>query len=117
MTLPEAILYILLEEREQKFSYQSAFDGGRSELGGAVTDFVISMGGYALAVLVNGDYWHMLPAQVMRDIETVERVTGQMFEGEKITQTLMVWESTLLSCDRERAVDLLLTGVEVGRTM
>jgi len=116
MTLPEAIFYILLQEREVSFDYQSAFDGGRAELGGYVVDFVLRMGSYALAVLVNGDYWHTLPSQVLRDFATKERVTGQYFEDLLIAQTLEVWESTLLSCDRERAVDLLLIGIEVGRT-
>ena len=116
MTLPEGLFYTLLEERDISFSYQEAMLGGRSELGGAVTDFVLRMGGYALAILVNGDYWHSLAPQVMRDIETKERVVGQYFEGMMVTQALEIWESTLLSCDRERAVDLILTGVEVGKT-
>jgi hypothetical protein len=115
MTLPEALFYILLEERKISFSYQSAFDGGRAELGGVVVDFVLRMGSYAIAVLVNGDYWHTLPQQIVRDAETKEQVLGQFFEDLVIGQALEIWESTLLSCDRERAVDLLLQGVEVGR--
>ncbi len=115
MTLPESIFYSLLEDRGVEFSYQSSFDGGRSELGGEVVDFVVDMGGYALAVLVNGDYWHSTPDQIRRDQESIESVTGQYFNGLQITATLIIWESTLLGCNRERAVDLLLTGVEVGK--
>lgn len=115
ITLPEALLYVLLEERDIKFDYQSALLGGRQELGGLVVDFIIDMGGYALAVLVNGDYWHTLPAQMLRDDRTKEEVVGQSYEGVVISLALSIWESTLLGCNRERAVELLLTGVEVGR--
>lgn len=115
ITLPEAIMMQLLEDRHLAYSYQSAFDGGRQELGGLVVDFVVLQAGTAIAVLVNGDYWHSLPAQRERDLETKEQVLGQEFQGNVITHGLEIWESTLLGCNRERAVELLLVGIEVGR--
>lgn len=115
MTFPEGILYIMLEDRNRTFSYQSPLDGGRTSLGGYVVDFIIDMGGYAFAVLVNGDYWHSLRFQEERDLETKLNVVGQEYEGLTIEAVLEIWESTLLSCSRDDAVDQLLIGLEVGK--
>lgn len=115
MTFPEAIYYYGLEKRRITFDYQSAMNGGRTELGGAVVDFILDMGSHAIGVLVNGNYWHNTPVQRARDFETKEIVTGQFWQGRIISTVIDVWESKLLSCDRDNAVDRSLHGEEVGQ--
>lgn len=115
MTLPEAIYYFELEKRKITFDYQSAMGGGRTELGGAVVDFILDMGSHAVGILVNGNYWHSNPVQRARDFETKEVVTGQFWQGKIISVVIDVWESKLLSCDRGNAVDRSLFGDEVGQ--
>lgn len=115
MTLPEAIFYYGLEKRERKFFYQTSIEGGRTELGGMVVDFIVDMGGIGLGVLVNGDFWHSKPEQRMRDLETRLRVIGMNYQGLIITDCLEIWESVLMSCMRDEAIDALLNGIEWGR--
>lgn len=115
ITLPEAILYYELEKRKRQFFYQTSLEGGRTELGGMVVDFIIDFGGTGLGVLVNGDFWHSKPEQRMRDLETRIRVIGMEYQGLIITDCLEIWESVLMSCMRDEAISALLQGIEWGR--
>lgn len=116
ITYPEAIFWYELEVlRIEDFSYQSALFGGRAELGGLVVDFVVNVGGFNVAILVNGNWWHNRPEQRERDFTTKEQVIGQTWQGIPILYCVEVWESKLLSCDRHDTVIRALRGEEVGQ--
>lgn len=116
ITYPEAIFWYTLEKLNvEEFSYQSALFGGRAELGGLVVDFIVNVGGFNVAVLVNGNWWHNRPVQRERDFLTKESVIGQTWQGVPILYAVEIWESKLLSCDRTDAVIRALRGEEVGQ--
>jgi hypothetical protein len=116
ITYPEAIFWWLLEKlKREEFDYQSSIFGGRTELGGLVVDFLVDMGGYYVAVLVNGNYWHNKPEQRERDFLTKESVIGQTWQGSPILYAVEIWESKLLSCDRFDTAVRTLRGEDVGQ--
>lgn len=114
ITYPEAITYYLLEKRKIEFSFQSSLDGGRAELGGLVADFLLDNGGAGLAIQVHGNYWHSKPEVRERDILYNELIIGRVWNGIVITQVVEVWESKLMSCDREEVIDKALLGQGMG---
>jgi len=114
ITYPEAITYYLLEKRRLKFYFQSSFDGGRTEFGGLVADFIVDIGGIAIALQVQGNYWHNKPEIRERDILYNERIVGDQYAGLVITTVIEVWESKLMSCDRDDTIERALQGEGVG---
>jgi hypothetical protein len=90
-TLPERIVFKALLIRGMKpgrdFDFQSSLDGGRKELGGMVVDFII----YTLppiALRIQGDYFHGLPAAILKDAKQRSRLEQLGFE----VRDLQEWE-------------------------
>lgn len=114
-TLPEMVALEYLERAGERFTYQAQVMGGWRQ-GGLVPDFVVSRGGNALALLINGVYWHNLPGKSEVDATSKLRLVGQYVNGARITDAIIVWESALLSPARERVLDAALQGVELGQS-
>lgn len=114
ITYPEAITYYLLEKRKVEFDFQVSQEGGRTELGGLVADFIVDYGGIGLALQVHGNYWHNKPEVRERDILYNERIIGQNVNGIIINEVVELWEDSLMGCRREEAMDKALLGIGVG---
>lgn len=115
MTYPEAIVYWMLEKRGLKFYYQTSYEGGRTELGGLVVDFLVDVGGIGVALQVQGNFWHNKPEQRERDLLVNERVVGMRYADMVIDVVVELWESKLMSCEREETMDAALLGIEMGQ--
>lgn len=113
ITLPEAIVYIYLEEMRETFEFQGDVAGGRSQYGGAVIDFYLPLN--AIIFRVQGDYWHSLPGARERDLVQKEILEGSVINGRRTTAVVDLWESQLLSCRRRRVIKLATIGIEVPR--
>ena len=114
ITYPEAITYWGLEKRKVEFDFQASADGGRTQLGGLVADFIVDYGGVGLALQVHGNYWHNKPEVRERDLLYNERIIGQQVNGIIINTVVEVWESKLMSCERDETIDKALLGIGVG---
>jgi hypothetical protein len=114
ITYPEAITYHGLEKRKVQFDFQVSEDGGRTELGGLVSDFVVDIGGIGLALQVHGNYWHNKPEVRERDLLYNEFIIGKVVNGLVISTVVEVWESKLMSCDRDEVIDKALLGIGMG---
>ena len=113
ITLPEAICFSLLQERQIEFVFQQEYNSGKTYRGGAVIDFWIPDS--ATVIRVQGDYWHGRPER--RELDEIQRgeVARSTIEGKRVQTVVDIWESRLRSCERNRAVDAALMGIELGR--
>lgn len=116
ITLPEAIVYDKLDRDREEFKYQAEIGGGRIRLGGKLPDFFLPFrGGLVLEIL--GDYWHASKRARENDLVRENALLQSTVEGVQVGQVIELWESTLLSADRDRAIDLALVGIEVARVL
>ncbi len=100
-----------LQSTGEKYTYQAELYGGFRP-GGVVPDFVVSRSGNGLALLINGTYWHR-PNGPQNDAADKLRIVGQYFNGDLITQAVIVWESRLMASDRRATMQAALSGQEL----
>lgn len=113
MTLPESIVYGQLQARQLEFVFQQEDNSGRVYRGGSVVDFWLPTMG--LVIRVNGDYYHGQPGR--RELDEIQRSTllQGTIDGVRVTNVVDIWESRLLSCQREQAIEAALNGQELGQ--
>jgi hypothetical protein len=111
-TVPELIMLDFLMEKNERYKYQAQLFGGWRS-GGLVPDFVVSRGGTARALLINGNYWHKVPGKQEKDASDKLRLTGSFYDGEVISDVTIVWESRLMSHERRATMEQALQGVEM----
>jgi len=112
-TLPELVAMDWLNSRHHHYFYQVEVLGGR-RAGGLVPDFVLPKGGEALAILVQGTYWHEGFENVQKTQTAVERLKGSIVFGQRISEVVEVWDRKLFE-DRDRVMGLAVVGIGVGR--
>jgi hypothetical protein len=110
-TVPEMIMLDFLEQKGERYKYQAQLYGGWRS-GGLVPDFVVSRGGQARALLVNGSYWHNVPGKREKDAADKLRLLNSYFDGELITGVTIVWESRLMGAGRNTVMEDALVGIE-----
>ena len=77
-TLPERLVRAWLQKSGLLFQEQSALNGGRMIIGGAVVDFLIYLGDPpGLVVRVQGDYWHSQEPRKAKDRVQYERLVAK----------------------------------------
>ncbi len=113
ITLPEAIAYAWLEKNKIDFQYQAEAYGARRFFGGAVPDFMI----YETGVVwrIQGNYWHSRPERIALDNEQKIKLGTAVIDGRRVTAVVDVWESRILSCNREHVFRLAVNGEELGK--
>lgn len=92
-SLPEWIVYDWLTRNDVPFQYQTELYGGRQYRGGILPDFVVFVGGAAMAWRVQGEYWHTRADKRARDFDEVARLLGQYVQGARIERVVDLWES------------------------
>jgi hypothetical protein len=110
-TVPELIMLDFLEMKGERYKYQAQLYGGWRS-GGLIPDFVVSRGGQARALLINGTYWHNVPGKREKDASDKLRILGSYFDGELITGVTIVWESRLMGPGRNSVMEDALAGIE-----
>lgn len=113
ITLPEAIAYIWLESQKIDFQYQAEAFGARRFFGGAVPDFMI----YETGVVwrIQGNYWHSRPERIAMDVEQKIKLGNAVIDGRRVTAVVDIWESRILSCNRDFVFKLAVNGEELGK--
>lgn len=113
ITLPEAIAYVWLQSQKIDFQYQAEAFGARRFFGGAVPDFMI----YETGVVwrIQGNYWHSRPERIALDVEQKIKLANSVIDGRRVTAVVDVWESRILSCNREHVFRLAVNGEELGK--
>lgn len=95
-TIPEAIAYYYLENRDVVFYYQSSHMGGRAVLGGLVPDFVVASGGGSGYVwLIQGNYWHGQNEVVQHDLRALRALNNVTISGVEILDVVEIWEDDI----------------------
>jgi hypothetical protein len=99
-TVPELVAYDWLKRNEVPFDYQVELQGGRSNRGGLVPDFVVREGGKGIAWLVQGDYYHSPEFQARhgqqnRDLHAGLRLRGLVYNGVRIETVVPLWENDI----------------------
>jgi hypothetical protein len=117
-TLPECVFYAELEKRGVQFTYLAQLFGGHTRLGGTEIDFLIHKGGTAIAIQVDGNYYHgrqfqLRFAQEGRDLANDLKILGATFLGMKIEHVVHVLEDAIYK-KRPMVIDLALNGVGLG---
>lgn len=114
-TMPELIMVDYLQKRGERYKYQAQLFGGWRS-GGLIPDFVVSRAGLARAILINGNYWHNVPGKKVKDASDKLRLLNSYFDGDKITDVTIVWESQLMQPNpaREAVMQDAITGIEHG---
>ena len=82
-------------------------------VGGLVPDFMLNKGGDALALLINGVYWHSGTPQRQHDETARIRLLGTKFAGLQIKYVVEVWDSKLFS-NRDATMEAAINGTELG---
>lgn len=112
ITLPEGIVFILLEAQQEEFAFQKEYASGRLYRGGAVIDFWLPNQG--TVIRVQGDWWHSRPER--RELDMIQRgeLLMSKIDGKKVENVIDVWERRLLACNRKQVVLAALQGIEMG---
>lgn len=113
MTLPEALAYIWLESEHIDFQYQAEAFGARRFFGGVVPDFMLFETGVVWRI--QGNYWHSRPERIGQDVEQKIKLANAVIDGRKVTAVVDVWESRILSCNRDYVFRLAVNGEELGK--
>jgi hypothetical protein len=112
-TVPEMIMLDFLQAKGERYKFQAQLYGGWRR-GGLVPDFVVSRGGRARALLINGIYWHNIPGKKQKDVADKLRIVNQYFDGDLITDATIIWETRIVDDpERERNMQLALEGIEL----
>lgn len=113
MTLPEGLAYIWLQSQGKDFQFQAEAFGARRFFGGAVPDFMI----YETGVVwrIQGNYWHSRPERVAQDAEQKIKLANSVIDGRRVTAVVDIWESRILSCNRDYVFKLAVNGEELGK--
>lgn len=93
-TLPELVTLDWLLRNGYDFEFQAPLFGGR-RAGGTVLDFLVFEGGKAIAIAVNGDYWHTQKSVAQRDRQLMLRLLGAEASGFRISDVVTMWESDI----------------------
>ncbi len=109
-TLPELVVYNWLEREHVAFEYQVELFGGRRLRGGLLPDFVIQHGANAIAIQVQGEYWHSKALKDDRDRAVNLRMLGQIVNGRRIEHVVEVWENDLYQKNLRNTVMNLAIG-------
>jgi hypothetical protein len=109
----ELITYDWLTQNGAQFAFQVPLNGGRSSQFGQVLDFALFTGGYAIAVPVQGDYWHSRPDVAASDELDMLSAMGQDVNGYRIEKYVTVWERQIYK-DRTMVLSFALAGLELG---
>ena len=112
-TLPESIVAWYLNKFRESYEEQGEIAGGRTRRNGVVIDFWLPI--RRVVILVNGDYWHGKPEKREKDLSQRQRLVNSDIGGIKIASIVVVWESGLLSCQREQHVRNALAGIESSK--
>jgi hypothetical protein len=110
-TVPEMIMLDFLEMKGERYKYQAQLFGGWRS-GGLIPDFVVSRGGQARSLNIQGDYWHTVPGKREKDASDKLRMIGTYFDGELITGVTFVWEHALMGASRMSVMEDALVGIE-----
>lgn len=113
ITLPEAIVFMLLEAEQEEFAYQHEYASGRLYRGGAVIDFWLP--NRATVIRVQGDYYHTKPERVELDLIQRSELAFATIDGKRVERVVDVWERRLLSAERRHVVKAALNGEELGQ--
>lgn len=113
ITLPEAIVFMLLEAEQEEFAYQHEYASGRLYRGGAVIDFWLP--NRATVIRVQGNWWHTRPERIELDLIQRSELAFAMIDGKRVERVVDIWENRLLSCGRKYVVRAALNGEELGQ--
>jgi len=113
-TIPEAIAYAWLEDRDYRFDFQSSQLGGLWVRGGAVVDFVIydlsHEGVYFWRIM--GEHWHEGDRKEHADQLQKGQLLGIRVGGLPVVAVVDLWENSLYD-DWPRCLELAEMGEEV----
>jgi hypothetical protein len=112
-TLPEALVYFILQKFGEQFVFQEEARAGRTSYGGAVVDFWLP--NLRIALRIQGNFWHSKPDQISRDEAQRAQLLGSKIDGIVVERVVDIWESRVYSCAREAVVRSALNGVEMGK--
>lgn len=93
-TTPELVVYLWLKSRGVDFDFQVEVNGGRSKTGGSVVDFVVREG-KALALRIQGNFFHEKYEQVALDEMRKRLIIGSYAGQYQIDGVVDIWESRL----------------------
>jgi len=96
-----------------QFEYQVPLAGGRQTQFGQVLDFAVFSGGGAIAIPIQGNYWHSRPDVAASDVLDKISAMGQYVGGRQIDRYATVWERQIYK-DRQTALSYALAGMELG---
>lgn len=105
ITLIESILHDWLETRKLPFVYQA-----RTNVG-STPDFLIIP--TAVAVLVQGEYFHTAAGARAEDIREIQNLPGSSSDGIVIRSAVRIWEQDVLSQYRTLYFEAAVRGDEI----
>jgi hypothetical protein len=114
----EIVMMEWFDRKHVKYVFQQWLLGGRILRGGQVTDFIVDLGGSAMVIEAQGNYWHSRPGSVQHDLEQKFALLGINIWGKKIEMVINVWESRIMQPNkamREHTMNLAMMGIEVGK--
>jgi hypothetical protein len=117
LTVPEVIVEDYLEQMGVPFISQPPVHGGRGRLGGLHPDVVIPKGGWGIAVMIQGDWFHSPQFQnkfnanqggAGRDVMATIKMKGQYVGGVRIESVVQVFEGDLMNRSSRSSVLVLM---------
>ena len=109
----ELIVYDWFTRNGVQFDYQVPIAGGRQTKLGQVLDFAVYSGGSAMALPVQGQYWHTKPDVAASDELDKLAAMGQYVNGFRIDRYVPIWENRLYK-DRNMVLSYALANVPLG---
>lgn len=113
ITLPEAVVFMLLEAEQEEFAFQHQYNSGRLYHGGAVIDFWLP--NRATVLRIQGVWWHTRPERVEQDLIQRSELAFATIDGKKVEQVIDIWENRLMAANRRQVVLAALNGFELGQ--
>jgi hypothetical protein len=109
----ELMVYDWFSRNGVQFDYQVPLGGGRSTKLGQVLDFAVYSGGSAIAIPVQGQYWHSKADVAASDELDKLSALGQLVNGFRIDYYIPIWERRLYS-DRKTVISSALGNIDLG---
>lgn len=109
----ELMVYDWFSRNGVQFDYQVPIGGGRSTKLGQVLDFAVYSGGSALAMPVQGQYWHSKADVAASDELDKLAALGQDVNGFRIDRYVPIWERRIYS-DRSTVIKYALANIDMG---
>lgn len=109
----ELIAFDWFTQKGIQFDYQVPLGGGRSTKFGQVLDFAVYSGGEALALPVQGNYWHERADVALSDESDRLQALASLIGGRRVKDYVPVWERWLYK-DRDKVLSSAINGIPLG---